>query len=153
MIIMRFSPLMLAPALALSLLLTACSADVQSATADGKPHASLKETHWKLVELMGKPVAQGKTPPNITLSSSDNRFHGSGGCNRIMGGYELKEPNRLRFTGTASTMMACMESMELEREFLDTLEKADSYVITGETLQLNRARMAPLARFEAVYLK
>lgn len=136
--------------LCFSVALAACNP--QGKNAPSAEAASLKETHWKLVELMGKPVAQGTTPPNITLSS-DDRFHGSGGCNRIMGGYELKEPGRLRFVNSASTMMACMDTMELEREFLDMLGKVDSYVITDQNLQLNRARMAPLARFEAVYLQ
>jgi hypothetical protein len=29
----------------------------------------------------------------------------------------------------------------------------DSYVITNDTLQLNRARMAPFAKFKAIYVK
>jgi len=43
--------------------------------------------------------------------------------------------------------------METEREFLQVLETADSYFLKGDTLMLNRARMAPLARFENVFLK
>ena len=51
-----------------------------------------------------------------------------------------------------STKMACPR-MEIEMEFLATLEKADNFNVTGDMLELNRARMAPLARFEAVYMK
>lgn len=45
-----------------------------------------------------------------------------------------------------------MNSMQLESDFLRVLEEADNYVITGDTLVLNKARMAPLARFKAELL-
>jgi heat shock protein HslJ len=47
-----------------------------------------------------------------------------------------------------STMMACPE-LEREREFLDVLARVDNYALADGTLSLNRARMAPLARFRA----
>lgn len=52
----------------------------------------------------------------------------------------------------ASTMMAC-PNMEEEREFLQVLESADNYNLVGDILELNKARMALLARFENVFLK
>ena len=48
--------------------------------------------------------------------------------------------------------MACI-NMVTETEFLKVLDMADSYHLKGDTLQLFRARMAPLAKFAAVYLK
>ena len=50
-------------------------------------------------------------------------------------------------------MMACL-NMEIENELKRALEMADNYSLTadGKYLSLNRARMAPLARFEVVYL-
>lgn len=118
-----------------------------------QPQASLTETHWKLVELMGKPVADSQNEPHILLQKDDGRFHGSGGCNRIGGGYELKPNGRIRFTKGISTRMACINGMEVEAQLMDVLTRADSYVIVGNALQLNRARMAPLARFEAVKVR
>ncbi len=47
----------------------------------------------------------------------------------------------------ASTLMACPD-MELEREFMKVLYTADNYNFDGKTIVLNKARMAPLARFE-----
>ncbi len=121
--------------------------------------ATLRETYWKLTELMGKPVAKTRNEAHMILKANEDdksaltgRVNGSSGCNRMTGGYELKEPNRIHFTQMAGTMMACIDGMELEHEFLDVLGKVDSYVVTGTTLHLNRARMAPLAKFEAVYL-
>ena len=44
--------------------------------------------------------------------------------------------------------MACPD-MTVEQDFLEMLETVDSYAIGSDgTLSLNRARMAPLARFK-----
>jgi len=43
--------------------------------------------------------------------------------------------------------------MDIEKAFLDVLSAVDNYSLNGGHLTLNRARMAPLARFEAVYLR
>ena len=45
------------------------------------------------------------------------------------------------------TMRACPE-MESEQTFMSVLQQADNYTIADGILSLNRARMAPLARFE-----
>lgn len=112
--------------------------------------SGLTERYWKLTELYGKPV----TSPNdqkeahLIFNAATRRVAGSGGCNRLMGGYELGPGNRLRFTQLASTMMACPD-MTTEDQFRKALETADSYTLRGDTLVLNRARMAPLARLVA----
>lgn len=113
---------------------------------------TLTETYWKLTEIMGKPVPKSAREAHIILKEKDNRVIGSGGCNRLNGGYTLKEPNRISFSGAAMTMMACLEGMDTDRLLADILEKADSYTLANGKLQLNRARMAPLAVFEPVYL-
>jgi heat shock protein HslJ len=61
--------------------------------------------------------------------------------------------NKIKFSKISATMMACMDASvrETESQFFKVLEMADNYYVTGDTLQLNRARMAPLAKFEAVY--
>jgi heat shock protein HslJ len=50
-----------------------------------------------------------------------------------------------------STLMACPD-METEQMLLGIFERVDNYSLSadGKTLSLNKARMAPLARFEAV---
>ena len=48
-----------------------------------------------------------------------------------------------------STLMAC-ENMEVETELAKVLEQADNYTIEGDILSLNKARVAPLARFKRV---
>jgi len=110
----------------------------------------ITDRYWKLFEVSGKPVADGSTQkePYIQLNSEDNRLQASGGCNGLGGTFELKEPNRISFSQLMGTMMAC-ENMEVENGLKRALESADSYFVKGDTLQLFRARMAPLARFVA----
>lgn len=119
------------------------------------PDASLSETYWKLVELNGKPLKQlpfRQQAAHIILKKADGRVQGSGGCNRFFGRYEIRPGNRIHFSGLGSTMMAC-PGLADESAFFKVLETADTYTIRGESLQLHKARMAPLAKFEAVYLK
>ena len=119
------------------------------------PDANLVETYWKLTELMGKPVpppAENTRESRIILKKQDNRIQAFAGCNQIMGSYTLKEGNRIRFENVGSTLMACPD-MKLENEFKKVLSTVDNYAIKGDTLSLNKARMAPLAKFHAVYLR
>lgn len=46
-------------------------------------------------------------------------------------------------------MMAC-PNMNIEQELFRILEMVDNYSFNGTTLQLNKARMAPLAKFELI---
>lgn len=115
---------------------------------------NLVEKYWKLTELMGQPVVtpEGAKEAHMILKMEGNRVNGNSGCNTFNGTYTLKPGNRIRFSQMASTMMMCL-NMETEKKMNEVLGMADNYVVNGDTLVLNRARMAPLARFEAVYLK
>jgi heat shock protein HslJ len=116
---------------------------------------TITEKYWKLVELNGQKVVRKEDQtrePHFILKDSGNQINGNGGCNSFHGTYELLTGNRIRFSKMASTMMAC-EDMAVEDQFLKVLETADNYNILGDTLQLNKAKMAPLARFEAIYFK
>ena len=119
---------------------------------------SVTEKYWKLVQLYGKKVVlseQRKKEAHFILKVKDNRVIGNGGCNSFTGAYELLGVNRIKFSMLASTKMACLNAsdMEIESEFMKVLGMADSYNVNVDTLQLYRARMAPLAKFEAVYFK
>ena len=112
------------------------------------------EKYWKLVELNGQPVPALGREPHLILKSEDGRVNGFGGCNSFRGTYQLDEAaSRINFGRMASTMKACSSGMEVERAFHEVLQNVDNYSLNGDRLTLNRARMAPLARFEAVYLR
>jgi heat shock protein HslJ len=113
----------------------------------------LQETYWKLTELMGKPV--GPTPADskeihIKFRANQKQFEGFGGCNGMGGTYELKAGNRIKISRIISTQIACPQ-LDTENKLREILEMVDNYSLTTKTLSLNRAKMAPLARFEAVY--
>jgi len=125
-----------------------------SARVSNVPDASLKETYWKLTELNGQPIkvpGPDKREIHIILKNGD-RLQGFAGCNNIMGSFELKNESSITFSGVASAMMACPD-MNMEDNLKKILQEVDNYTIKGNTLSLNKARMAPLAQFEAVYLK
>lgn len=120
-----------------------------------KVDVGLTDVYWKLIELNGKSITDIKTmrEPYMRINSKENRVEASGGCNGMGGNYELKDDNwGIKFSQFISTQMAC-ENMEIEQQFGQMIERVDSYVISNDTLQLNRARMAPLAKFKAIYVK
>lgn len=107
------------------------------------------------MELFANPVRHDDTyrkEAHMILKIEGDRLQGNGGCNSFVGSYELKSGNRIAFSHIVATQMACA-NMDIESQFLKALNTADSYLVRGDTLTLNRARMAPLARFEAVYMK
>lgn len=129
-------------------------ADVEKKIADqtGAKVFSILGTKWQLVELNGKPVVNkdAKIKPYFLQLNKDNRFTAFAGCNSMMGQYELnQETMRIKFSKVAATLMACQD-MEVEQAFAKVIETVDNYSVSGNSLSLNKARMAPLARFEAV---
>ncbi|WP_455170086.1 META domain-containing protein [Aegicerativicinus sediminis] len=114
----------------------------------------LTGNYWKLSELNGKEITENdyQNEPYLILYTSGDRVFGNSGCNTFRGGYEMMEGNRLKFSGMASTMMACAKD-KIESDFLKVLENVDNYAIAGDTLSLNKARMAPLAKFVSVNLE
>ncbi|MCS3529903.1 META domain-containing protein [Chryseobacterium sp. JUb7] len=104
---------------------------------------------WKLTEINGKPIAlvNQKSNPYFKLNMSDMRYEGNGGCNGVGGTFEIQpEVMRIKFNQGMSTMMAC-EDLATEQLFTKALLTADNYSVNGNTLTLNKARMAPLAKF------
>lgn len=125
------------------------SADAMLAT-DKVPTASIEGTYWVLTELMGKPVSSPDPEKDfyLQLNPDEKRVSAFAGCNSMTGGYELTDGNRITFTKMASTLKACPD-MSVEDEFSRVLEMVDNYSIQGYSLSLNKAKMAPLARFAA----
>ena len=112
---------------------------------------SIENRRWQLVEINGRPVASppGSAGAYFELDGAQARVTGNASCNQFFGTYELMAGNRLRFApNLGATMMAC-DALEQEREFLDMLPRVDNYTLGDGVLSLNRARMAPLARFRA----
>jgi heat shock protein HslJ len=116
-----------------------------------KGQITLEGTYWKLTSLGGKEVipAKERQGPYLQLIAAGHMVVGTGGCNRLHGGYEL-EGDQLSIQGVATTMMACSEGMETEAHFLKILEKVKTYKVEGGQLALMDEKGAELARFKAM---
>lgn len=98
----------------------------------GKNNLPLVGTEWQLKRLMGHDYAFGKG--EFTFSLNDKgEFAGQGACNRIFGTYSSSSTGALKFSGIASTRMACPEA-DTERAFMELLERATHYEIDGNLL-------------------
>lgn len=118
-------------------------------SADSPLHGS----YWKLMRLDDIPTsaATKQREAHLIFAADTLRVAGSSGCNRVTGSFEL-DGDRLRFGRMASTMMACVDGMDQEKQILKTLEEVESYRIHGIHLELLDATGAVRARFEAVAL-
>jgi len=115
-------------------------------------HAELIGTYWKLVELNGETVntPEGMKEAHMILADAESRVHGNAGCNNFFGQFKTSE-NTLTFSAMGSTMMACPQAMDTERDFLAALGATTRYEISGLFLKLY-AEDQLLARLEAIYL-
>jgi copper homeostasis protein (lipoprotein) len=116
-----------------------------------RPVASeVENTYWKLTRLGDEAVVigGGRREPFLVLSSIDRRLAAFNGCNRVTGSYRVTGQS-IWFGQLASTMMACVDGMEYEKPFAEALERARTWRITGERLELRDRDGALLARFEA----
>lgn len=112
--------------------------------------------YWKLKTLEGKSITMSENQQReiyITLKIDEKRVTGFAGCNSLSGEYFLEQGNRIRFKNIALSMRACPDVNINETEFLKVFELADNFTISNEVLSLNVGTRAPLAVFEAVYLK
>lgn len=111
------------------------------------------QKYWKLIELNGQEITGNENQdkePYFLLKTDDGHVVGNGGCNSFQSSYKLSDGYRIRFSRIASTRMAC-PGVDFENTFFKVLEQVDNYSLKGDTLSLNRARMAPLAKFKFVY--
>lgn len=134
---------------------------VGAATAQSKPglhpRHTLGGTLWVLAEVHGESPENDTPQASIQFDEKTGRISGTGGCNRLIGTFETKEPataaQALHFKGVGSTMMACgAETMKQEKSLIDALNATGAYRIRGTTLSVldqpgKGAKI--LARFEA----
>ena len=119
------------------------------------PDVSLSDTYWKLTEVNGQPIAvtDGLREPSLVLQGQDYRFAGSGGVNRLMGGYTL-DGDSLTFSNAASTMMAGPpEAMAQEQTIVAALPNVRSFAIAGDQLTLLGGAGQPVFKAVAVALR
>ena len=109
---------------------------------------NLENKKWVLTELMGQKIESANSDKMIHLmfSDKDGIISGHNGCNLFSGSYELMSGNRLKSEPFANTLMTCQD-MDTATKFMGVREKADNYTVVEGVLNLNKVRMAPLAKF------
>lgn len=112
--------------------------------------ASLENTVWVLTKVGDATVPPGHGPriPHLILNAEAHRAGGSGGCNGLLGKYEL-DGDRLTFPGMAATRLACKDGMETEHAFLGALNRVKLWRITGRKLELMDEDGKVLAELES----
>jgi heat shock protein HslJ len=107
---------------------------------------------WRLTSLGAEavPVASGQQAPFLRFDEAGRSVSGSGGCNRLVGGYETAD-GRLKIGPLASTRMACLDDTASAREtrFLAALEAVGGYRIEGQSLRLLSGQGRILAELKA----
>lgn len=115
---------------------------------------TITEKYWKLKTLNGEEVEMDEDQERevyFMLKTDDRKLTGFGGCNDLMGKYELKSNNHIEFSSMAGTLKSCPHLKYDEREFLQVFELAKQYELDQDNLTLKTEDGNDLARFEAVY--
>ena len=117
-------------------------------TATAQSPSPLEGTHWRVVELAGKPAPKQDPEREAHLQFEAGRVSGSDGCNRLTGSFQLKG-DRVTFGQMAGTMMACVDSSGTEEPFHAALKNATRLTLTGDRLELFDTAGKRLAAFAA----
>ena len=118
---------------------------------NAKPDVSLINTYWKLVELNGGPVLPGEGRELHMILKGTDQVSGYAGCNQFTGALTATETS-LSIGPVAATRRMCQGVMDQEMEFLQALENASTYMISGEDLSVGDGHGAITMRFVAVYM-
>ena len=128
------------------------AAEPASVAEDAKPDVSLINTYWKLVELNGSPVAAGEGKDLHMILKGQDQVTGYSGCNQFMGSF-TETGGGLSFGPIAGTRRMCESVMDQEMTFLQALESASGYDISGEDMAVSDAQGTVTMRFVAVYFE
>jgi uncharacterized lipoprotein YbaY/heat shock protein HslJ/uncharacterized lipoprotein NlpE involved in copper resistance len=114
---------------------------------------SLRGTLWRLQALQDSSGPTLYKPPGpaleLLLAVDQERVSGTGGCNRLMGGFRLAG-EELSFSRLASTQMACSpEVMAFERRYSEALAQVRRWSIDKRNLLLQDAAGRTLLLFRA----
>ncbi|MFM7266401.1 MAG: META domain-containing protein [Cyanobium sp.] len=139
------------------------SCPTANALGPSAPHAMaapfLRGTLWRLQALQTLQDGGGPTigeppsrPAELLLAADRDRLSGSGGCNRLIGGFQLNG-EEIRISQLASTQMACAPpAMAFERRYVEALAQVRRWSIDKQNLLLQDARGRTLLLFRPANL-
>jgi heat shock protein HslJ len=119
---------LIALALLITILFTACTGVVSSASIDGS---------WKLSTINGQPALAGT---NVTAKIGNGEVSGSAGCNSYSGKYSVSG-SKVNVKDLVSTMMACdgQGVMDQESAFLKAMGEANSFALNNGNLEVKNS--------------
>jgi putative lipoprotein len=117
-----------------------------------KPDVTLTNTYWKLLELNGAAVLPGEDKELHMILRGDDQVGGYAGCNQFTGSVTVTGDG-LSFGPIASTRRMCAQAMQQEDAYLQALENARRFAISGEDLAIEGAGGEVTMRFVAVYMQ
>lgn len=117
-----------------------------------KPDVTLTNTYWKLVELNGAAVEPGEGKELHMILRGEDQVGGYAGCNQFTGSVTMTGEG-IAFGPIASTRRMCPDAMQQEDAFLQALENAQRFKISGEDLAIANASGEVTMRFAAVYMQ
>lgn len=112
----------------------------------------ITEKTWQLEYIKGFSEEQLKEYPQLPTMEFDaegQRVSGFAGCNNYFGNYTLTDQGKVNFSELASTKKMCINSMNLEDAFLQTLDKSEWISVEGRTLNIKDKEEQVLASFVA----
>ncbi len=105
---------------------------------------SIQGTIWRLESFKSEGLdRQPISSRDATLRLEGGSISGSGGCNRLMGSYDLHGA-QLSIAVGGMTMMACPEGMEQEQAVAKALVEVAGYELQGDRLVLLDRDYAPV---------
>jgi putative lipoprotein len=116
------------------------------------PDLTLTNTYWKLIELNGAAVEPGEGRELHMILRGEDQVGGYAGCNQFTGSMTVTGDG-LSVGPIASTRRMCQNVMEQESTFLQALENAHRFDISGEDLAIENGAGEITMRFLAVYMK
>lgn len=128
-------PLIPLAALALGVMFSANTCSDKTAGSTGS--AALVPGQWVLSTLNGAEVQlpEGAEKPFLAIDSTGVNVTGFAGCNRVFGTMKVWGDS-IAFPGLAATRMYCVETQQVEDNFLQALNRAKTYKVEGDQLIL-----------------
>ena len=111
--------------------------------------ASDLNAKWHILTIENKSIdkkVNGKEPI-FSFDLANKEYAAITGCNNLIGGFELKSTNKIKFERGISTMMAC-ENMEVEQGLSRILPLITTYKINQDTLSFLDGKKVIKAQFK-----
>lgn len=99
--------------------------------------ADIRDNKWVVTAVGENAVLmpEGMEAPWLKLGKEGNNIEGNGGCNALMGTFNL-EGDKISFPGMGSTKKYCESTMSIENALLAALKRVDQFKVDGSTLKL-----------------